>query len=145
MAGAMEHVLSGIRVLDLSRALAGPSCTRMFAEMGAEVIKLEAAPNGDLVRGISKLRGNDRSLYYIQQNLGKKSVCVNLRDPRAIAIAPATGSIWTSACSTFTTTVTRSASISSAAVRVSSSRAARDRISTISRQPGYSKRPADGS
>jgi CoA-transferase family III len=49
----------------------------------------------------------------------------------AIAIAPATGSIWTSACSTFTTTVTRSAFISSAAVRVSSSRAARDRISTI--------------
>jgi crotonobetainyl-CoA:carnitine CoA-transferase CaiB-like acyl-CoA transferase len=41
--------------------------------------------------------------------------------------------------------LTRSAFISSAAVRVSSSRAARDRISTISRQPGYSKRPADGS
>jgi len=88
MAGAMEHVLSGIRVLDLSRALAGPSCTRMFAEMGAEVIKVEAAPNGDLVRGISKLR-NDRSLYYIQQNLGKKSVCVNLRDPRGMAIVAA--------------------------------------------------------
>ena len=89
MAGAMEHVLSGIRVLDLSRALAGPSCTRMLAEMGAEVIKVEAAPNGDLVRGISKLRGNDRSLYYIQQNLGKKSVCVNLRDPRGMAIIAA--------------------------------------------------------
>jgi crotonobetainyl-CoA:carnitine CoA-transferase CaiB-like acyl-CoA transferase len=89
MAGAMEHVLSGIRVLDLSRALAGPSCTRMLAEMGAEVIKVEAAPNGDLVRGISKLRGNDRSLYYIQQNLGKKSVCVNLRDPRGMAIVAA--------------------------------------------------------
>jgi len=89
MAGAMEHVLSGIRVLDLSRALAGPSCTRMLAEMGAEVIKIEAAPNGDLVRGISKLRGNDRSLYYIQQNLGKKSVCVNLRDPRGMAIVAA--------------------------------------------------------
>jgi CoA:oxalate CoA-transferase len=89
MAGAMEHVLSGIRVLDLSRALAGPSCTRMLAEMGAEVIKVEAAPNGDLVRGISKLRGNDRSLYYIQQNLGKKSVCLNLRDPRGMAIVVA--------------------------------------------------------
>jgi len=89
MAGAMEHVLSGIRVLDLSRALAGPSCTRMLAEMGAEVIKVESAPNGDLVRGISKLRGNDRSLYYIQQNLGKKSVCVNLRDPRGMAIVAA--------------------------------------------------------
>ena len=49
MAGAMEHVLSGIRVLDLSRALAGPSCTRMLAEMGAEVIKVEPL-TGDLAR-----------------------------------------------------------------------------------------------
>jgi crotonobetainyl-CoA:carnitine CoA-transferase CaiB-like acyl-CoA transferase len=89
MAGAMEHVLSGIRALDLSRALAGPSCTRMLAEMGAEVIKVEPTPNGDFVRGISKLRGNDRSLYYIQQNLGKKSICVNLRDPRGMALITA--------------------------------------------------------
>jgi crotonobetainyl-CoA:carnitine CoA-transferase CaiB-like acyl-CoA transferase len=89
MAGTMEHVLTGIRVLDLSRALAGPSCTRMFAEMGAEVIKVEPAPGGDFVRGLSKLRGNDRSLYYIQQNLGKKSLCLNLRDPRAMAIVAA--------------------------------------------------------
>ena len=85
MAGAMEHALSGIRVLDLSRALAGPSCTRMLAEMGAEVIKVESAPSGDMVRGMSKLR-NERSLYYIQQNRGKKSVCVNLRDPRGMAL-----------------------------------------------------------
>src|SRR5271155_1835475 len=89
MAAAMEHVLTGIRALDLSRALAGPSCTRMLAEMGAEVIKVEPAPNGDFVRGMSKLRGNDRSLYYIQQNLGKKSLCLNLRDPRAMALITA--------------------------------------------------------
>jgi crotonobetainyl-CoA:carnitine CoA-transferase CaiB-like acyl-CoA transferase len=85
MSEGMEHVLTEIRVLDLSRALAGPSCTRMLAEMGAEVIKIEAAPSGDMVRGMSKLR-NERSLYYIQQNRGKKSVCVNLRDPRGMAI-----------------------------------------------------------
>jgi crotonobetainyl-CoA:carnitine CoA-transferase CaiB-like acyl-CoA transferase len=85
MAETMEHVLSGIRVLDLSRALAGPSCTRMLAEMGADVLKVEPAPAGDFVRGMSKLR-NERSLYYIQQNLGKKSLCVNLRDPRGLAI-----------------------------------------------------------
>jgi crotonobetainyl-CoA:carnitine CoA-transferase CaiB-like acyl-CoA transferase len=88
MAAAMEHVLTGLRVLDLTRALAGPSCTRMLAEMGAEVIKVEPAPRGDFVRGISKLR-NDRSLYYIQQNLGKKSVCVDLRDPRGLALVTA--------------------------------------------------------
>lgn len=81
----MPHVLDGIRVLDLTRVLAGPSCTRALAEMGAEVVKIEPAPDGDITRRISKLRG-ERSLYYIQQNRGKKSVCVDLHDPRGLAI-----------------------------------------------------------
>ncbi|HVN91485.1 MAG TPA: CaiB/BaiF CoA-transferase family protein [Candidatus Binataceae bacterium] len=81
----MEHALTGLKVLDFSRALAGPSCTRMLVEMGADVIKVEAAPSGDMTRGMSKLR-NDRSLYYIQQNRGKKSLCVDLRDPRGMAL-----------------------------------------------------------
>lgn len=85
MPQVMEHVLSDLRVLDLSRALAGPSCTRMLAEMGAEVIKVEPAPHGDLVRRISVFR-NNRSLYFVQQNRGKKSLCVNLRDPRGMAL-----------------------------------------------------------
>jgi len=85
MPAKMDHVLSDLRVLDLTRALAGPSCTRMLAEMGAEVIKVEPAPNGELARRLSVFR-NNRSLYYIQQNLGKKSLCVNLRDPRGLAL-----------------------------------------------------------
>ena len=85
MSQGMDHVLSDLRVLDLTRALAGPSCTRMLAEMGAEVLKVEPAPNGELVRRFSNYR-NNRSLYYIQQNLGKKSLCVNLRDPRGMAL-----------------------------------------------------------
>ena len=85
MPQATEHVLSDLRVLDLTRALAGPSCTRMLAEMGAEVIKVEPAPNGDMIRRISVF-GNNRSLYFVQQNLGKKSLCVNLRDPRGLAL-----------------------------------------------------------
>lgn len=88
MAGPLEHVLTGLKVLDLTRALAGPSCTRMFAELGADVIKIESAPNGDLTRRLSKLR-NERSLYYVQQNLGKKSVCIDLRDPRGMALVEA--------------------------------------------------------
>ncbi|MDF1832339.1 MAG: CaiB/BaiF CoA-transferase family protein [Porticoccaceae bacterium] len=85
MTNNKQHMLSGIRILDLTRALAGPSCTRMFAELGAEVIKIEPAANGDMVRGISKLRG-ERSLYIIQQSLNKKSLCVNLRDPEGLAL-----------------------------------------------------------
>lgn len=80
-----EHLLTGIRVLDFTRALAGPSCTRMFAEMGAEVIKIESAPNGDLTRAIAKFRA-DRSFYYVQQNLNKKSVCIDLRTPEGMAL-----------------------------------------------------------
>lgn len=82
----MPHVLDGVRVLDLTRVLAGPSCTRSLAEMGAEVVKIEPAPSGDMVRRISKYRGGERSLYYIQQNRGKKSVCVDLRDPRGLEL-----------------------------------------------------------
>ena len=80
-----EHLLTGIRILDFTRALAGPTCTRMFAEMGAEVIKVEAAPDGDLTRAVTRLRA-DRSFYYVQQNLNKKSVCIDLRSPEGMAL-----------------------------------------------------------
>jgi crotonobetainyl-CoA:carnitine CoA-transferase CaiB-like acyl-CoA transferase len=85
MSESREHLLSGIRVLDLTRALAGPTCTRMFAELGAEVIKIESAPRGDLTRAVSKLR-NERSLYLVQQNLNKKSVCIDFRKPEGLAL-----------------------------------------------------------
>ncbi len=78
MLNRKQHMLSGYRVLDLTRAVAGPTCTRMFAEMGADVIKVEAAPDGDMSRGVSRLR-NDRSLYTIQQCLNKRSLCLDLR------------------------------------------------------------------
>ena len=85
MPNATEPLFEGLKVLDFTRALAGPTCTRMFAEMGADVIKVESSPDGDLTRRMSKIR-NERSLYYIQQNLGKQSLCVNLRDPRGIEL-----------------------------------------------------------
>lgn len=80
-----DHALSDIKILDLTRAVAGPACTRMLAEMGAEVIKIEAAPNGDMTRAISVFR-DQRSLYFVQQNRGKQSVCIDLKDPRGIAL-----------------------------------------------------------
>ena len=81
-----QHLLTGVRVLDFTRVLAGPTCTRMFAECGAEVIKVESGPDGDMVRKISKFRGNERSLYLIQQNLNKKSLCLDFRKPESIAL-----------------------------------------------------------
>ncbi len=79
----MKHILEGMRVLDFTHYLAGPSCTRMLAEMGAEVIKVELAPGGDGTRMLPMIK-DGRSGYYVQQNRGKKSICVNHKDPRAI-------------------------------------------------------------
>ena len=88
MTSRPQHVLADLKVLDFTRALAGPTCTRMMAELGATVIKVESAPAGDMTRQISHIR-NPRSLYYVQQNLGKKSLCVDLRDPRGMALVTA--------------------------------------------------------
>ena len=51
MSGKPPRMLEGYRILDFTQFVAGPTCTRLFAEMGAEVIKLELAPDGDRVRG----------------------------------------------------------------------------------------------
>lgn len=85
MTNRHEHMLSGYRILDLTRAVAGPTCTRMFAEMGADVIKVEPAPDGEMARAVSKIR-NERSLYLIQQSLNKQSLCVDLRTPEGLAL-----------------------------------------------------------
>jgi len=71
--------LSGIRVLDLSRVLSGPHCTRMLADMGAEVIKIEP-PAGDLTR-FATPRRNGLSSYFVQQNVGKRNLSLDLATP----------------------------------------------------------------
>lgn len=82
---AHRHVLDGVTVLDFTQFIAGPACTRLMAEMGAEVIKIEVAPNGDLCRVLPVLR-EGRSAYFVQHNQGKKSVCVDLRNPEALEL-----------------------------------------------------------
>lgn len=75
-------ILDGIRVLDFTQYLAGPSATRLMAEMGAEVIKIEQAPNGDPGRSLPLLR-DGRSGFFVQQNRGKKSLCLDLKSSQA--------------------------------------------------------------
>ena len=72
------HILSGYRVLDFTQVVAGPTVTRLMAEMGAEVIKVELAPGGDLARLLPFIR-DGRSGYFVQQNRGKHSLCVDAR------------------------------------------------------------------
>ena len=81
----MKHVLDGYKVLDFTQVLAGPTVTRLMAEMGAEIIKVELAPSGDLSRGLPFLR-DGRSGYFIQQNRGKKSLCMDARNPKGLEI-----------------------------------------------------------
>ncbi|AEB11361.1 CaiB/BaiF CoA transferase family protein [Marinithermus hydrothermalis] len=77
--------LEGIRVLDLSRILAGPVCTQILADLGAEVWKLES-PWGDDTRRWGPPFQEGESAYYLSANRGKKSVAVNLKDPRGQAL-----------------------------------------------------------
>lgn len=69
----------GIRVLDLSRVLAGPFCSMLLADMGAEVIKLEIPIRGDDSRQFPPFI-DEQSMYYVNLNRGKKSITVNLKN-----------------------------------------------------------------
>lgn len=69
-----------IRVLDLSRVLAGPYCTMLLADMGAEVIKLEVPNGGDDSREFPPFKEGE-SIYYVNLNRGKRSITINLKHP----------------------------------------------------------------
>lgn len=80
-----RHVLDGYKVLDFTQIVAGPTCTLMLAEMGADVIKVEMAPAGDPSRG-AEVVINGRSGYFVQHNRGKKGICVDLKTAEGLAI-----------------------------------------------------------
>ena len=75
-------ILEGIRVLDFSQYLAGAGVTRLMAELGAEIIKVEQAPGGDPGRLIPFIR-EGRSGFFVQQNRGKQSLCLDMRKDEA--------------------------------------------------------------
>lgn len=74
----MAKPLEGIRVLDLTRVLAGPFCTMMLADLGAEIIKVEVPGTGDDSRAFGPFK-NGQSLYFINVNRGKQSVAIDLK------------------------------------------------------------------
>lgn len=77
--------LSGIRVLDLTRALSGPFCTMALADLGAEVIKIEPIPKGDMVRQWGPF-SEGTSIYYLSANRNKKSLALDFRKPEGLAL-----------------------------------------------------------
>ncbi|MBL4782355.1 MAG: CoA transferase [Porticoccaceae bacterium] len=82
---SIQPMLEGVRVLDFTQYVAGPTVTRMMAELGAEIIKVEQSPGGDPSRKIPVFKQR-RSAYYVQHNRGKQSLCVDFAKPETIEI-----------------------------------------------------------
>ena len=76
-----NDILAGVRVLDFTTIVSGPYCTRLLADLGAEVFKIEP-PEGDFIRVQPPLRAG-KSAYFASLNCGKKSLAVDLRQPDA--------------------------------------------------------------
>lgn len=81
----MKKPLDGIRVLDLSRVLAGPYCTSMLADLGAEVIKIEMPAHGDDSRHLGAFDANGDSIYYALINRGKRSIELDFKIDEELA------------------------------------------------------------
>jgi crotonobetainyl-CoA:carnitine CoA-transferase CaiB-like acyl-CoA transferase len=79
--------LDGLRVLDLSRVLAGPYCTMMLADLGADVVKIERPGSGDETRGWGPPYTGGESAYYLSANRGKRSVAIDLSSEEGRRIA----------------------------------------------------------
>jgi len=85
-----SQALDGIRVLDFTRVLAGPTCTMLLGDMGADVIKIEHPSRGDDTRHWGPPWAGDgddkQSAYYLSVNRNKRSVTINLKDERGRAL-----------------------------------------------------------
>ncbi len=80
-----EGLFSDLRVLELGQFIAGPRVGRLMADLGAEVIKIELAPSGDLMRTYPPLKSGQSGVF-ILENRGKQSICVDLNRPEGAEI-----------------------------------------------------------
>jgi len=83
---ATSAPLASVRVLDLSRVLAGPYCTMVLADLGADVIKVERPGSGDETRGWGPPFAGGEAAYYLSVNRGKRSCAIDLSDPDGVAL-----------------------------------------------------------
>ena len=84
--GALSGPLSGIRVLDLSRVLAGPYCTMVLADLGADVVKVERPGSGDDTRGWGPPFHGEDATYFLAVNRDRRSVTLDLTQPAAAQV-----------------------------------------------------------
>lgn len=78
--------LSGIRILDLTRIIAGPYCTMILGDLGAEILKIEKPGTGDEARkwGPPFIEGTEEATYFLSVNRNKKSICIDLKEGRDV-------------------------------------------------------------
>ncbi|XP_063968371.1 succinate--hydroxymethylglutarate CoA-transferase-like isoform X2 [Lytechinus pictus] len=88
---SVSSPLTGIRVVDLSRVLAGPFCSMLLGDLGAEVIKIERPGTGDETRHWGPPFINGESCYFLSVNRNKKSLAVNLKHPKGIEVVKKEG------------------------------------------------------
>ena len=81
-----KHALAGLRVLDFSHALAGPYCTLLMADYGAEVYKLESPHGGELSRGWGPPFAGGEASFFLGLNRGKLGISIDLKHPRGIEL-----------------------------------------------------------
>ena len=86
MSESRQGALDGVRVLDLTRVLAGPYCTMFLGDLGAEVVKVEQPGVGDDTRGWGPPFAGGESAYFLCVNRNKKSITVDLKNPEGIVI-----------------------------------------------------------
>jgi crotonobetainyl-CoA:carnitine CoA-transferase CaiB-like acyl-CoA transferase len=84
----MQAPLQGVKVLDLSRVLAGPFCCMVLGDMGADVVKVEREGRGDDVRSVGDKVGGE-SLYFLMMNRNKRGVTLDFRHPEGITLLKA--------------------------------------------------------
>jgi len=84
---AIEPPLGDVRVVDLSRVLAGPYCTMLLADLGADVVKLERPGEGDETRAWGPPYAGSEAAYFLAVNRSKRSVAIDLKHPDGQALA----------------------------------------------------------
>src|SRR6185312_15955390 len=81
--------LGGVKILDMTHVQAGPSCTQILGWLAADVIKVELPGRGDITRGqLQDMKGVD-SLYFTMLNCNKRSITVNMKQPKGKAVIEA--------------------------------------------------------
>ncbi len=81
----MPRPLESLRVLDLTRALSGPFCSMILGDLGADVIKVEPTPDGEMIRAWGPFHDGD-GVFYLSVNRNKRSLAIDFRNPKGLEL-----------------------------------------------------------